>query len=158
MTSKRKETLYCWDSSVWFAWIKQETCHPLADMELVAGEISNGKASLLVPATVYEEFQLGKCTTEQRDMIERFLLRDNIFQAAQTPAVSRKAAEIIRKSEENGIVTKLNDARIVATAIVFDATVLHTVDSGLIRLSGRDIVDRLWIASPRLISGHRGLF
>jgi predicted nucleic acid-binding protein len=140
--------VYCWDSSVWFAWIKKEECHPIGDMELVAREIEAETADFLVPATVYEELQLTKCTPEQLAVIEAFLKRPNVFQATQTPAVGRKAA---------GIVTKINDARIAASALVFGATVLHSVDGDLLRLNESPIVDGLKIQTPQSLSGQRAL-
>jgi predicted nucleic acid-binding protein len=149
--------VYCWDSSVWFAWIKKEECHPIGDMELVAKEIEAEKADFLVPATVYEELQLTKCSPEQLAVIEAFLKRPNVFQATQTPAVGRKAAEIIKRSSAAGIVTKMNDARIAASALVFGATVIHSVDGDLLRLNESPIVDGLRIQTPQSLSGQRAL-
>ncbi len=157
MTKKAAAPIYCWDSSVWLAWIKQEATHPLADMELVASEITEGTAQMLVPATVYEELQLTRCTDEQLAMIEAFLKRPNVLQATQTPAVSRRAADIIKRSLKDNLVTKLNDARIAASAIVFGASVLHSVDNGLLRLDGTSIVNGLAIKRPKPLSGQKGL-
>lgn len=157
MTAHHAKRIYSWDSSVFLAWLKGEECHPLADMEQVAAEVTDGSAFMLVSTQAYEEIQFSRCTPEQLKKIQAFLSRTNVELAQQTPAITRKAAEIVSESLAAGLVTKIKDARIVATAIVLDASVLHSVDDGLLRLSGKDIVDGLIISKPVSLTGQKGL-
>ena len=39
---------YCWDTNVFLAWLSEESTAPLADIDLVRGEIDRGEANLLV--------------------------------------------------------------------------------------------------------------
>jgi predicted nucleic acid-binding protein len=112
---------------------------------------------MLVPAQVYEEIQMSRCSPDQLAKIQGFLARTNVALAEQTPAVTRKAAEIMRKSHDAGLVTRIKDARIAASAIVFEASILHSVDSDLLRLSGSDIVDGLSVMKPVSLTGQMGL-
>jgi hypothetical protein len=44
MSDWKSGTIYCWDTSVFFAWLKEEQCHPLADIALVVDEITKDRA------------------------------------------------------------------------------------------------------------------
>ena len=49
---------YCWDANVFLAWLGEEATAPLADIDLVRGEIDKGEANLLVPVIAYS-YQIG---------------------------------------------------------------------------------------------------
>ncbi|MGD0898734.1 MAG: hypothetical protein ABR915_12930, partial [Thermoguttaceae bacterium] len=56
---------YCWDTSVFLAWMKAEEGAPLDDIELVAREIDGGNADLIVPVTIYTEILDTKCSKKE---------------------------------------------------------------------------------------------
>lgn len=148
---------YCWDTSVFFAWLKEEQCHPLADIALVVDEINKGNAFLLVPATTYEELHYSRLTDEQKRKFDGVMQRSNVMMVDLSPPIARKSALVMSRSVEAGIVTKVRDARIAATAIVMKATMLHSVDPDLIRLDGSPIVEGLATGKPCLVNGQKGL-
>ncbi len=157
MTDWRSGISYCWDTSVFLAWLKNETCHPLADIALVVEEIEKGAAFLLIPATTYEELNYARMTAKQKQMFDDFTQRSNVIIVDLSPPIARKAAEIIKLSAKAGLVTKPRDARIAATAVVMNATVLHSVDPDLTRLDKSKIIDGKRATKPFPLGGQKGI-
>jgi len=148
---------YCWDSSVFFAWLKNESCHPLDSIAIVLDEIEKGDVNLIVPMTAYEELRYERLDDEQKRLLDGFLERSNVMLADLSPPVSDEAAEVRRRSEDANVLTKPADSRIAATAIVYGAAVLHTLDDGLLRLNRSTVVRDLPICKPKPLSGQRAL-
>lgn len=157
MNNWKDGIVYCWDTSVFFAWLKAEACHPLADIGLVIDAVECGKAAMIIPATAYEELCYSRLSSECRALFDRFIQRSNVIGADLTPPIIKKAAQVINRSQDAQLVTRLRDARIAATAIVLRATVLHSVDPDLTRLNGSEIVDGIRICKPVPFDGQRGL-
>lgn len=153
-----KRVTYCWDSSVFMAWLGDDAVAPLDNIQLVFDEIDSGKASLLVPVTAYSEILEAKHTAEQMMQFEKFLERSNVVVADTTKAIAKKAGEIrsrgLRAKPKLGI--KTPDVTFLATAIIYRADAFHTLETThLPQLSGSDLVDKLLICSPGPLSGHR---
>ena len=157
MTDWRSGVSYCWDTSVLLAWLKEETCHPLADIALVVDEINKGQAFLLIPATTYEELQYSRLTIEQKQTFDGVAQRSNVIVVDLTPPIAKKAAEIILWSQAKGLKTKIRDARIAATAVVMNASVLHSLDPDLLRLDRTDIIDGARATKPCPFGGQKGI-
>jgi predicted nucleic acid-binding protein len=148
--------VYCWDTNVLLAWLGDEPGAPLADIDLVRGEIDRGEAKLLVPVIAYAEVLEAKHTTEQMDLFRRFLQRSNVEVANVTPAVAEKAGQVRGRALGLSPAVKLRtpDALYIATAIVFKAAILHTLEANqLPQLSGTGVVDGLKIGPPRPLHG-----
>lgn len=156
MSSKRVEVTYCWDTSVFLAWLGEEAAAPLNDIALVVGEIDGGEATLLVPVTVYSEILEARHTTAEMERFRQFLDRTNIVAADTTKAIAEKAGRIRSRGIEAGPARSIRtpDATFMATAILFGASVFHTLETKLINLNGSPIVDGLRIELPKLAGGQ----
>jgi predicted nucleic acid-binding protein len=148
---------YCWDTSVFIAWLKEEPDKPLADIEAVVSELDAKKAVLVVPVTVFTEMQPSKFTTEQWDRFQKTVRRSNVVVANTTPAIAQKGSPLRDRAEAEGRKIKTGDATIIATAIAYRVDALHTFDPRLINLNGSRIVEGLRITQPLPLSGQKGL-
>ena len=160
--SERRKVVYCWDTSVFLAWINEENGAPLADIQLIAEEIESGKAVLVVPVTIATEVLGSKMSPTQRNKFELFLKRPEVVVAETTLAIARKAGAI----RDEGLLrnpklkVKTPDATIVATAIIYQCDALHSLDkrgSGPLKLTDLPSVKGLKICKPVLVSGQKGL-
>ncbi len=79
-----------------------------------------------------------------------FLERSNIL----VVDVDLRVSEIRSKGLESNHKIKTPDAQHMATAIIYQAEVFHTLDDKLINLSGEPIVDGLVISKPISKSGQ----
>ena len=150
--------VYCWDTCVFLAHLKQESDKPLDDILAVANEIESDKAELIVSITtkmeildVVEDESLAKALT-------KFLDRRNVMLVDVNPPVADIALQIrykANKAKPNPKNVKVADAQIVATAIAYGADVLHTFDEKILKLDKSSIVDELSIRRPCLLSGQK---
>jgi predicted nucleic acid-binding protein len=147
---------------VFLAWLNEEESAPIADIEAILEEIHKFKATLIVAVTTYTEILRAKHTDEQIELFDRFLQRSNVikvdttFQIAQkAERIRSRAIETAKKHEKRNI--KTPDATIIATAIVYGADVLHSMEPRHHKLSESDIVDGLRIMLPQDLSGQKML-
>ena len=148
---------YCWDTSVFVAWLKEEPDKPLADIAAVAAEIDANEAVLVVPVTVLTEMQPRKFTAEEWDSFQKTLRRSNVVVADTTPAIAERGSRLRDRAEAEGRKIKTGDATIIATAIVYGVAMLHTFEPKHINLSGSEVVEGLRITQPLPLSGQKGL-
>ncbi len=146
-----KQVIYCWDTSVFLAWLGEEKSAPLGDIDLIIGEIDRGEAILLVPVTAYSEILDAKHTPEQMAKLEKFLSRSNVVIADTTKPIARKVGEIRGQGlkEDPPLKLKTPDTTFIATAIHFEANVLHTLEEKMRKLDESPIVDGLKIKLPK---------
>jgi predicted nucleic acid-binding protein len=157
--SKPKRPKYCWDTTVFLAWISEEEGQPLDDIGLVADEIDADRADLVVSAIVYSEVLEAKHNKREIKQFQRFLKRSNVIAVDMTVGIAQKASDIRSKAfkAKQRRNLKSPDAIIAATAIIYGADVLHSFDPHLLTLHGSAIVDSLKITPPRLITGQKAL-
>lgn len=150
---------YCWDTTVFLAWIKEEASAPLEDIELVVDEIDRNAAVLVVSGIVQAEILEAELKPAQRAMLGQVLSRSNVVNADATVPIFQKAGEIRSRghAEKPKRKIKTADATVIATAISYGVDALHTLDDKLLRLSGKPIIDGLKICKPMPLSGQRGL-
>lgn len=151
---------YCWDTSVFIAYMNREKSAPLADIELVVEEIRKKSSLLFVSVVTYTEVLEAKHTKKQMEAFSQFLKRSNVVTVDASIAIAQKAAvirskglKIPKKGQKLGIST--TDATIMATAILRSADVLHSLEPQHLNLSGSPIVDGLKISLPHPLSGER---
>lgn len=146
---------YCWDSDVTLAWFKAEQNHPLDNMRLVVQEITGGKANLLLSVVTYIEVlniaQSGTAAIQFR----QFLKGDNVFLAQVDRRVAELATGIREAACNDGMNIKTPDAIIMATAINYSASVLHSFD--MKKHNGRPLARGMKIMSPQPLSGQMPL-
>ncbi|HVC98954.1 MAG TPA: PIN domain-containing protein [Pirellulales bacterium] len=160
--TKDGKPVYCWDTSVFLAWINEEQDAPLSDIIQVAEEIDRNEAIMVVPVTVPTEIFTSTMTAEQKHKFSRFLKRSNVINATITFAIATKAREIREAGHAMKPVRKIKtpDAQIIATAIIYQCDALHSLDdrgSGPLKLNGMAAVDHLRIEKPIKFSGQKGL-
>ncbi len=148
---------YCWDTSVFLAWLKAEISAPLADIELVVGEIESRAASLIVSVTTCTEILETKHTPDQWNAFNLFLKRSNVILANTTLPIAQLASSIRSRGAAENRNIKTPDAQILATAILYKADALHSLDLHHISLNGSAVVDGLRITPPLPLGGQHGL-
>lgn len=158
--SKQRHYRYCWDTSVFLGWINREAAAPQADIEAVLTEIYAKRGTLIVSVVTYTEILSAKHTAKQQQIWDAFLKRSNVLRVDVTFPIAQKAEEVRSralslgpKSERRKIRTP--DAQIIATAIVHQADVFHSLEPKHIALSGSPIVDGLTITKPSLVGGQK---
>ena len=156
---KKNRPKYCWDTSVFLAWILEEDGQPLDDIGLVADEIDGDRADLIVSATVYSEILEAKHSKRKIKQLRQYLKRSNVISVDMTVGIAEKASDIRGKALKAKEKRKLKtpDAQVAATAIVYGADVLHSLDAHLLNLDGSAAVDGLRITRPRLLTGQKAL-
>jgi len=157
--AKTNKPIYCWDTGVLLAWLLQEKIYPLADIALVVDAIDKESANLLIPAPVFSEVFEMSLTRAQKDQFQGFIDRSNIFPADLTMPIARRASQIREAGHNEHPQRKLKtvDAQIIATALSYNADVLHAFDSDLLKLNGHATVNGLKISKPIPLDGQKGL-
>jgi len=148
---------YCWDTSIFVAWLKEEHSAPLADIELIVEEIESRQAALIVSVTTCTEMLETKHTSDQWNAFNLFLNRSNVVLANITLPIAQLASAIRIKGAVENRKIKTPDAQILATAILYKADALHSLDPHHISLNGSAIVDGLRITPPLSLGGQHGL-
>jgi len=154
MSSK---TNYAWDTCIFIAWLCEEAGAPLVDIGLVVDEIDTDKSNLIVSVTTFSEILETKYSPDQIDKLNQFLQRSNVIKVETSFKIAKKASGIRSAASREGRKVETPDAQIVATAIVYGADVLHTLDDKLLALNGSPIVDGLKIETPKPLSGQAAL-
>jgi predicted nucleic acid-binding protein len=154
-----KKVNYAWDSTVILAWLAGDSTAPLDDILEIVKEIDGGKANLIVSVNAYSEVLEVKNSKRAMDRFRETLHRSNVIIADVTAAIALKAQQIrdaglrLKAKERRRI--KTPDAQHMATAIIYKADVLHSLDNDMLQLNGSDIVDGLKIVKPVLFDGQR---
>lgn len=149
----------CWDTSVYIAWLNQQTDAPLADIDAILDDVHANRCVLMVPVTVYTEIVRAKHSAEQITAFDRFLDRSNVMTIEQSIGVARATERLrsravsmdldggkVKAGQERSI--KASDAAIIATAILYKADVIHSLEPKHIILSGSPIVEGMRICKP----------
>lgn len=156
--SKQRHFRYAWDTSVILGWLNRETSAPQADIEAVLAEIHANRATLIMSVVTHMEILETKHSQKQQEAWEGFLKRSSVLRVDVTFPIADKAKQIrerglaVPKSRQRKI--KVPDATVIATAIIQQADVLHSLDTDLINLSGSAVVDGLRITLPCLATGQ----
>jgi predicted nucleic acid-binding protein len=161
MSGSESVPLLAWDSCIFLAWFNEEDDKPLEVIDHLLRQVAEQKASLLVSAVCCVEVLDQAGTSDAGTEFKKYVLRPNIVRASVDWRVAEKAAEIrervtaelVAGRMKNGI--KAPDALIVATAIIYHATELHTFDPVLLGLDGSPLVDLLRITRPRSLGEQR---
>jgi predicted nucleic acid-binding protein len=154
--------VYCWDTSVFLAWLNEEAGAPLLDIDLVAQEIDKNKAVLVVPVTIISEILDSKLSGDQRAKLNAFLKRSTVINATTTLPIAIKARELrdAGRAMKPPRKIKTPDATVVATAVIYKCDALHSLDDrggGPLKMAGMRELNGLKICKPVPVSGQRGL-
>lgn len=149
---------YAWDTTVLISWLCEDQSAPLANIAMVVKEIDDKQANLILSVTTYSEVLESKYSAAQLDLLDRFMRRSNVIPIDTTTPIATKAAKIRDRGLQDGRKIKTPDATVIAAAILHKANVLHSLDKGMLSLSGSSTVDGLAIVKPCLLSGQGSLF
>jgi predicted nucleic acid-binding protein len=154
MSGNDRGPLIAWDTCVFLAHFNQEADKPLEEIKGILDEVAKGKKALLVSAIVRAEVlnKVGKSNAGTQ--ICEFCKRSQVAMASADFRIADEAAAIRERVFEEmaagrmKTAVKAPDALIVATAILYKATALHTFDPVLLGLSGHSAVKELAIVQP----------
>jgi predicted nucleic acid-binding protein len=160
---KERHYRYCWDTTVFLAWLNKEASAPQSDIEAILNEVYANRSTLILSVVTYTEILTAKHSRRQRDAWESFLKRSSVLRVDVTFPIAQKAEEIRSraltmgpKGEQRKIRTP--DAQIIATAIVQQADFFHSLEPKHHSLSGSPIVDGIRISPPCLGTRQKTMF
>src|SRR5688572_1131132 len=130
MAAKRK---YYWDACIFFAWLNnEEDIHGTAVMdgiaEMAAQFDRNDIVLISSLMTKTEVFDHKLKTQWARDEFSKRFQRDNFLWVAQDERVSDKSRSIRDFHARKGVTLDATDCVHLATAILYKADVLYTLD------------------------------
>jgi hypothetical protein len=161
---KTGKRIFYWDANVFIAWLKGETCWPrsvIIGMEDVAREVNANKAILFTSTMTNTEIFQGTLTKTQKARLADLLQRTNVQQIAPDARVTDRASAIREFYNVRGDKIKTPDAIHLATAILYKADELQTMDgldpksmkkTKLLALNGDVAGYRLSIVNPYPLS------
>lgn len=146
--------MIAWDSCVFLAWFKQEKDKPLGEIERILNDIANGKQKLIVSVICCTEVLDEAGATDAGSQFKGFIKRKNVipanvdFRVAELAATFRErvTAEVKAGRMTHGL--KAPDALIAASAVIYRASILHSFDPVLRRLSGTSFINELVVDIP----------
>lgn len=127
-TGKR---IFYWDAAVFIAWLANEACWPpsvIIGMEDVAREVTDNKAILCTSTLTSTEIFQGRLTKSQKTKLAALLQRTNVQQIAADSRITDRASAIREFYNGKGNKIKTPDAIHLATAILYKADELQTMD------------------------------
>jgi predicted nucleic acid-binding protein len=125
-----KRTFY-WDTNVFVAWLKGETIWPrsvIVGMDDVAREVHENRAILFTSTLTSAEIYQGSLSKTQRDKLAALMQRSNVSHIAPDTRITERAGAIREFYNVRGDKLKTPDAIHVATAIIYKADEMQTLD------------------------------
>ncbi len=147
---KGLNTKFYWDTSIFLAWLKNET-RPRGEMEgfaEIAAMIDRREAILVTSVVTKTEVLQSSLDDKGRALFDDLFKRSNIMRCDVTEAISDLAANIREHCQTNGRKIKTPDAQHLATAIAFNVNEMHTFDDQLLNLNGNATGYQLVIRKP----------
>lgn len=126
-----KKRIFYWDANVFIAWLKGETYWPsnvIIGMTDVAREVSEGRAILCTSAVTKTEILQGTLTQEQKTKLADLMQRSNVVLIAADERITDRASAIREHYNTKGNKIKTPDAIHLATAILYKADEMQTMD------------------------------
>ena len=134
----------------------------MKEIDYLVDQVNSKRADLIISVVTYTEMLRAKHTPKQAAAFDDFLKRSNINRVDVSFPIAQKAEQIrskaitmFAKHQQRSI--KTPDAQIIATAIVHEADVFHSLEPMHHNLSGHAVVDGLSITTPKDISGQMSL-
>ena len=149
-----------WDTCVFLAWIKDETRAEgeMAGVYAVVLDVMASRARLITSVITREEIQLPRLNADQLERFTKVFDRTNVKTIPMSDAIATKAGQLRHHYQTIGDGRPplcKEDARHLATAIIYAVSVFHTFDEadkkgcrGLLGLNGNVAGHALKIAKP----------
>ncbi len=148
---KRTKPQYYWDTTIFLAWMKNET-RPAGEMEglaEIAAMIDRRGAVLITSVVTKTEVLQSSLDDRARALFDALFKRSNIVLCDITEAISDMASEIRDRCQNDGRKIKTPDAQHLATAIAYKVDEMHTFDEKLLKLDGNLTGHNLAIRKPQ---------
>ena len=141
---------YCWDSCVLIAILTgdRRDAGEVQGLRDAMDQVDRDEVVLITSVLIRTEVLEFVVDIKSRNLLQEFLLRSNVVGQPVTSSISEMAGRIRATLRPKEIKLKTPDAIFVATAIVHRCDALYTYDQGLLRLSGRPVVNGLKITIP----------
>ncbi len=153
-----KEEIICWDSSAMISWIggdaPEENKKRMPAMRATMRGLERGDYKLIVSTILYVEVLGTTMPTEAIEKFEQVMRRKEMIGTITVGIQVAKKAQEIRNQARLGT----PDAIQIATAIIGNAKYFHTFDEKLLKLNGKDAVERLTITPCTIIGVPAMLF
>ena len=155
-----KRRIFYWDANVFIAWLKGETCWPssvITGMNDVAREVTENRAILFTSTLTNTEILQGSLAKEQRARLAALMQRTNVQQISADARITDRASAIREHYNTRGDKIKTPDAIHLATAIIYKADEMQTMDglstrnnkkTNLLALNGNVAGYNLLIVNP----------
>ena len=153
-----KKPLWYWDSCVLLGLLKAEA-DKISDLEQMILDADDGKASILFSAWSFLEVlwlrgsnEPMAMTPDDEKLVQQFMMRSCFKIRNLDRKIAEDSRQLIWDCKQKDIRLSAKDAPHVATALFYNADVLHTYDPILIGLDGQLIKQdksRLAIAVPK---------
>jgi predicted nucleic acid-binding protein len=163
MSGKREKIrLIYWDSCVFFAYIKQETCWSedvMKGIDQIIEQAYAGQVAIVTSAITIAEVLQSNMKSEDKERYQKTFSHPNLQVMDVDRRISSKAA-VIREFYQNATTTMaLGDAFHVATAIHYNVAELQTLDGAgkhvkrldLLKLNGNVAGASLRIVQPKFV-------
>lgn len=145
-----KSKLICWDTSVLIEWIKGEgkvndksQKDKVSKIRTVVDYLESNSCKIVFSTLVYTEVLEGTMSEQAVVNFKNLMANREIVEIlAVDIRVAEKAGTIRNKSQKK---ISAPDAIHIATAIISGAEAFHTFDKKLLRLNGKDEVNKLAI-------------
>lgn len=155
----KKKPRYCWDTSVFLAWLKNEPASETPTMRAVVDEITSQHAILVVPVIVYTEILEHHHSPPVMKAFRDFLKRSNVSVVNITMGLAELAEEIRTKGEREKPKRKIKtpDAIYIACAVRAEVDMLHSTDADMLKLHNSPTAFGLRICLPQTLAGDQSM-
>lgn len=161
-----KKVVY-WDTSVFFAWLKDEPWDAdiVDGIEATVRQVHNNQVVLITSVVTDTEVLRSRMSAKALAKWEAVFQRRNVKMIAHDLRVGRKSSQIRDCFFQEGIKVATPDSIHLATAIIYEADELQALDgagptkkaSDMIRLNGHNCVDGLKIVTPATVTKQMSL-
>lgn len=121
---------YCWDSCVFISLLKgnDRTEEDLANLRKVERLVDDGEIVIFTSAITIIEVLECHLTQEQETAFRSLLRRSNVHPVSVSIRVAQRAREVRNYYQTKNIDIAVPDSIHIGTALLYEATALHTYD------------------------------
>src|SRR5262249_826966 len=149
-----------WDTTVLIAWLIDERKWPqsvLDGIQDLVYAVETNEIVLFTSSLTRTEVYMGQLSLEQKQKYAELMRRRNMREVAADARVTDRASSIREYYKARGVNVRTPDAIHLATAIIYQADELHTLDgfenggkrrTGLLRFNGDVAGFKLTVVAP----------
>ena len=151
---------YCWDTTVFLAFLKGEESSKQPGMLSVIDQIESAKCSLVVPVLLYTEILVANNDAKVMAVFRNFLKRSNVTTANITLKMAEKAEAIRTRGLNEKPKRKIRtpDAIFLACGILYGVDLMHSLDGHMLKLDRSPTVEGMQVCKPKASDGAQSMF